>query len=177
MSELSYEKQLLAGNLLSWFVQNGGTVNPDVQTVHSDQTGFHMRALKPLISPIVASCPLRLTLSCLNLDLEQEEVPFVNSPLRQCQGKIPVHILTYLFLIEQRSKGTDSPWHAYIACLPASDNMTTPLWFDEADLTFLSGTSLLPAARERKEELHRQWEQAVTILGDLQINVVEEIDV
>lgn len=167
----------LAEDLLSWFVQNDGVVNPDVRIVYSDEHGFHMRARQSLSSSIVASCPLRLTLSCLNLDAEQKEVPFVDSPLRQCRDRIPDHILTYLFLIEQRNKGKESPWHAYIACLPGPDSMTTPLWFDEDDLTYLTGTSLLPAARERKADVYRQWEQAVTVLRESNIRLGSDFTV
>lgn len=166
----------LAQELVKWLVQNGGSISHDVNIVYSESQGFHMRAVRPLSVSVVASCPLRLTLSILNLDPIEKEVLHVQSSLQQCQGKIPDQILTYLFLIEQRKKGKDSPWHAYISCLPGPENMTTPLWFDEKDLSFLVGTNLVPAARERKDELHRQWEHAVHVMAEQNVALASEVD-
>lgn len=134
-----------------------------------------MRALRPTAPELVA-CPLRLTLSILNLDPDQKEVLPIASPLQQCRGRIPDHILTYLLLIEQRNKGNGSPWHNYIACLPGPESMTTPLWFDEKDVAFFDGTSLAPAARERKADLHKQWEQATNVMREAGIAWADEVD-
>ncbi|KAI2482703.1 hypothetical protein Ptr902_05020 [Pyrenophora tritici-repentis] len=166
----------LAESLVAWFTSNGGQLSPDVEIVYSDARGFHMRALRPLSSPVVTKCPLKLTLSCLNLDPGEQGVLHIESPLRQCRGRIPDHILTYLLLIEQRDKGQASPWHAYIACLPNSRDMTTPLWFDEGDMAFLAGTSLVPAAKERKAELQQQWEGAIAVMEELSIPLAKGID-
>ncbi|KAH9864016.1 hypothetical protein J1614_009949 [Plenodomus biglobosus] len=165
----------LISNLLSWFTQNGGWVSPDVQVVHDDSHGFHMLAKGPLNSALVVSCPLRLTLSILNLDPEPNQVLPIDTVLRQCRGKIPDHILAYLLLIEQRNKGDASPWHAYIICLPAPESMTTPLWFNEADSAFLAGTSVAPAAQERKQEIHRQWDNVVAVFRELEIPLAHNI--
>src|SRR5689334_22651390 len=118
MQDKDYDTDPRAEHLVQWFIRNGGQLNPNVRVVSSESQGFHVRATAPLTSPVVVSCPLELTLSCLNLNPSQKEVWHVQSPLQQCRGKIPDHILTYLLLIEQRNLGTDSPWHAYIACLP-----------------------------------------------------------
>ncbi|KAI4607938.1 hypothetical protein J4E80_009334 [Alternaria sp. BMP 0032] len=165
-----------AESLVNWFTQNGGQLSPDVQIVYSDSHGFHMRAARPLSSTVVASCPLKLTLSSLNLDPEEKEVLYIESPLQRCRGKIPDHILTYLLLIEQRKRGDQSPWHAYITCLPGPESMTTPLWFDESDIAFLTGTSLAPATKERKAELQHQWENAVAVMKELGMPLADEID-
>ena len=176
LSDEAFSAHPLAEELVAWFTQNGGWLSPDVEVVNSDSRGFHLRAVRSLSSPVVASCPLKLTFSSLNLDPDEKEVLHIESPLRQCQGKVPEHILTYLLLIEQRMKGKESPWHAYIACLPGPESMTTPLWFDDDDMAFLTGTSLAPAARERKEGMHRQWEQAVTTMKELGIQLADEIN-
>jgi hypothetical protein len=176
MSDQDVGPHQLAEALIAWFTQNGGQLSPDVQVVYNDSRGFHMRAVRPLGSPVVASCPLQLTLSHLNLDPDQKEVLSISSPLQHCRGKIPDHILTYLLLIEQRKKGEASPWHAYIACLPGPESMSTPLWFDDDDVVFLAGTSLAPAAKERKTDLHHQWERAVTVMKELGVALADEID-
>ncbi|KAH7383293.1 hypothetical protein BKA66DRAFT_570329 [Pyrenochaeta sp. MPI-SDFR-AT-0127] len=166
----------LSENLVAWFTQHGGSIDSGARIVYSDSHGFHMRVATPLNSSFVASCPLKLTLSSLNLDPNQKEVFHIESPLEQCRGKIPDHILTYLLLIEQRKKGKDSPWYAYIACLPGPEGMTTPLWFDEQDASFLVGTGLAPAARERREEMLRQWEQATNVMKEYGVALADEID-
>jgi hypothetical protein len=171
-----YSSHPMAESLVHWFTEHGGQLSDDVQVVFSDSRGFHVRAVRPLRSPVVVTCPLNLTLSCLNLDSDQKEVIHIDSPLQQCKGKIPDHILTYLLLIEQRKKGKDSPWHAYISCLPGPESMTTPLWFDEEDLAFVVGTSLAPAAKERQEEYQRQWELALRVMKDAGIALADETD-
>ncbi|CAA9962488.1 hypothetical protein PTMSG1_05862 [Pyrenophora teres f. maculata] len=175
-SELSNAHPLVE-SLVAWFTSNGGQLSPDVQIVYNHARGFHMRALQPLSSPVVTTCPLKLTLSYLNLDPGEEGVLHIESPLRQCQGRIPDHILTYLLLIEQRDRGQASPWHAYIACLPSPRDMTTPLWFNEGDMAFLAGTSLAPAAKERRAELQQQWERAVAVMEELSIPLAKGIDI
>jgi hypothetical protein len=162
--------------LIQWFTEHGGQLSKDVQITFSDSRGFHLRAVRPLKSQVVVTCPLKLTLSCLNLDPKQKEVLFVDSCLQPCRGKIPDHILTYLSLIEQRHKGKESPWYAYIACLPGADGMTTPLWFDDEDMAFLAGTSLAPAAKERKSVYYQQWEQALSVMKDAGLALADEVD-
>ncbi|KAF2628691.1 SET domain-containing protein, partial [Macroventuria anomochaeta] len=168
-------KHPLVEELLSWFTQNGGWLSPDIQIVYSESQGHHMRALRPT-TPEVVTCPLKLTLSSLNLDPDRKEVLPITSPLQQCRGKIPDHILTYLLLIEQRNQGKDSPWHYYIACLPGVASMTTPLWFDEEDVAFLAGTSLAPALKERKVDYQKQWEHAVNVLKEVGVAWADEVD-
>jgi hypothetical protein len=171
-----YSSHRLAEALVHWFTEHGGQLSDDVQVAFSDSRGFHVRAVRSLTTPVVVTCPLNLTLSCLNLDLNQKEVLYIDSPLQQCKGKIPDHILTYLLLIEQRKKGEASPWHAYISCLPGLESMTTPLWFDEEDLAFVVGTSLAPAAKERQKEYQQQWEHALSVMKDAEIALADEVD-
>lgn len=166
----------LADELISWFTESGGQLSSDVQIVYSSSNGFHMRAKRPLSNPTVVTCPLKITLSCLSLDPDQKEVLHVTSPLQQCRGQIPDHILTYLFLIEQRRNGKGSPWYAYIACLPRPEALTTPLWFEDDDFAFLAGTSLAPAARERKREYHQQYQHALVVLKEHGLALAENLE-
>jgi hypothetical protein len=169
-------QQLMAEVLVHWFTEHGGQLSDDVQIAYSHSRGFHMRAVRPLKSSVIVTCPLKLTLSCLNLDPNQKDVLCIDSCLQPCQGHIPDHILTYLLLIEQRNKGKKSPWHAYIACLPRAESMTTPLWFGDEDMTFLAGTSLAPAVKERKDSYHQQWERALSILKGAGAALADELD-
>ncbi|KAH6633360.1 hypothetical protein C7974DRAFT_392629 [Boeremia exigua] len=174
-SSYSFSKHPLTEDLLSWFTQNGGWLSPDVQVVYNESQGRHMRALRPT-TPEVVTCPLRLTLSSLNLDPDQKEVLPITSPLQQCRGRLPDHILTYLLLIEQRIKGKESPWHSYIACLPGPESMTTPLWFDDKDVAFLAGTSLSPALKERKADYQKQSEDAVSVMKEVGVSWADQVD-
>ncbi|KAF1911196.1 hypothetical protein BDU57DRAFT_552410 [Ampelomyces quisqualis] len=166
----------MAAELLQWFTDHGGQLSDDVDISFSDARGFYMRAVRPLASPVIVTCPFQLTLSRLNLDPEQKEVMQVDSCLRPCQGNIPDHILTYLLLIEQRNKRRNSPWHAYIACLPGPESMKTPLWFDDQDMAFLAGTSLAPAVQERKNDYYQHLELAVSLLRDLGLALADQVD-
>ncbi|KAH7092983.1 hypothetical protein FB567DRAFT_514396 [Paraphoma chrysanthemicola] len=165
-----------AAELSRWFTQGGGHISSDADIAYSDSRGFHLRATRPLSSPVVVTCPLQLTLSCLNLDPDHQQVLHIDSLLQQCRQKIPDHVLTYLLLIEQRKKGTASPWHAYLAALPGPDSMTTPLWFDEDDMAFLAGTGLMPAIKERKAEYQQQWQNAVKVLSEIDAAQSADID-
>jgi hypothetical protein len=169
-------KQRLAQDLVHWFTQNGGYLSSDVGIAYNSSRGYHVQAMRPLSSPVVVTCPLKLTLSCLNLDPQQTDVLHIDSPLQRCQGKISDHILTYLLLIEQQKKGPKSPWYAYIRCLPGLESMTTPLWFDDEDMAFLVGTSLKPASEERKREYYEQWEHAVGFLKKAGVALADEIN-
>lgn len=176
MSTHDHSGHPLADRLISWFTGNGGWISPDVHIMFNDSHGFHMRAVKPLTSPAVVSCPLNLTLSFLNLDPNQKEVITIESDLYRCKNAIPDHILTYLLLVEQRIKGELSPWHAYVACLPGPEHMTTPLWFEEDDMTFLEGTALAPAARERKAEMVNEFERTKQVLKEQGIALANHLD-
>ncbi|KAF2036712.1 SET domain-containing protein [Setomelanomma holmii] len=176
VSAEAFSPHALAEELVKWFTENGGQLSDDVELAFDDSRGFHIRATRPLCSPVVVTCPLKLTLSCLSLDPVQQEVLHIDSPLQQCRGKIPDHILTHLLLIDQRLKGRDSPWHAYIACLPGPESMTTPLWFDDDDMTFLAGTGLPPAIKEREAEYHEQWQNALEILKEIGAPLADELD-
>jgi hypothetical protein len=174
-SDEACEHHPLTEGLIQWFTHHGGQLSPDVRVAYSSARGFHMRATGPLKSSVVVTCPLKLTLSCLNLDPEQKEVLCIDSVLQLCRGKIPDHILTYLLLIEQQKKGSESPWHAYIACLPGPESMTTPLWFSDEDIIFLAGTSVAPAAKERKAEYHQQWDHAITVMREAGIALADAV--
>lgn len=150
------------GRLLTWFKANGGELSPDVEVIYSDSSGFHCRAIRKLGSPVVAKCPLSLTLSHLNLDPNQAVVPHIESPLAKLHGLVPNQVLTYLLLVEQkRTANKDLQWDPYITCLPEPDSMTTPLWFDEADMQYLAGTSLALETSAKRQQLSKEWEGAI----------------
>ncbi|KAF2178310.1 SET domain-containing protein [Zopfia rhizophila CBS 207.26] len=164
-----FESNPQAENLVKWFTENGGCVHPHVQLVHDDSRGFHVRATRTLDSPTaVVSCPLKLTLSHLNLDPNQTAVKHIDSPLQKCLQTIPSHVLANLLLIEQRALGEASPWFPYIACLPETFN--TPLYFSVDDIKCLDGTNLIQAVSDRRELWIQEWTDAYTALEKAGLN-------
>ncbi|KAF1950969.1 SET domain-containing protein, partial [Byssothecium circinans] len=157
--------------LLAWFTKNEGYLSPDVGIVHDERSGFHVRATGQLGSPIIVRCPLKLTISHLNLDHSQSVIPHIDSPLQRCLGEIPDKTLTYLLLIEQKCLAEEgkSAWQPYFECLPTKDEMTTTLWFEEKDMEYLEGTDLYQATREKMTELVKEYEDTVAALTRLGI--------
>ncbi|KAF2707018.1 SET domain-containing protein [Pleomassaria siparia CBS 279.74] len=165
-----------AETLLAWFSQNKGWLNPHVRVVFDDSRGFHVIASRPLNCPMVARCPLSLTLSYLCLDHSQDRVPHVTSPLQNCLGKLPDFVLNYLFLVEQGHLGKDSPWHPYISCLPTPKTMTTPIWFTDEDMECLKGTNLMQATKDRLQGLREQWVHAQAVMSESGVAMPSEFD-
>lgn len=158
--------------LVHWFTANGGHLSPDVDIVFTSSLGYHCRAIRRLSSAVVAQCPLSLTLSYLNLDHTQSIVPHVQSPLAKCLGQLSNNVLTYLLLVEQRlgSEKACSKWSPYLACLPEPGTMTTPLWFDHADMQSLAGTNLARETGVKLHQLTEEWTEAKQVLDTVGID-------
>ena len=154
--------------LLSWSRSHAGShIHPDLQVVYDDSQGYHGRARKKLATPTVITCPLKLTLSWLNLDHGQTAVVrHIQSPLQAVLNRVPNEVLSILVLVEQASLGENSFWHPYIDCLPPSEALTTPLYYTEEDLRWLEGTNVANATRERRQAWQEEWEAACSVLKD-----------
>ena len=172
----SARTDLRAEALQSWFAAAKGWLNPHVQVLFDHTHGFHAVAAQPLASPVVASCPLSLTLSHLSLRRDHDLVPHVASPLHNCLGRVPDHVLNYLFLAEQHCLGEESQWHPYIACLPKSESMAAAVWFTDRDMELLRGTNLMQATRDRQTALRDQWEHAQAIMNECGVVMPEKFD-
>lgn len=170
-----YSSHPLAEELVNWFTANDGWLNPHVHVVYNDSNGFHLRATTALSSPLIVRCPLKLTLSYLNLDHLQSAVPRVKSPLQKCLGKVPNHVLSYLLLVEQRYHviAEASRWKPYLSCLPETEGSTNPLWFDEHDVKFLAGTNLVQATKDKLNDLIAEWNQAVGVMSEVGVPALD----
>ncbi|KAJ4359788.1 uncharacterized protein N0V89_000344 [Didymosphaeria variabile] len=163
----------LVERLVGWFKTNGGELSPDVDIAFDASSGYHCRAVRNLTSPVVAKCPLSLTVSHLNLDHTQSLVPHVESPLAKCMGRIPNNVLVYLLLVEQRLHTDPSclKWQPYIDCLPEPSLMMTPLWFDKEDMQCLAGTNLARETSVKLDKLSEEWNQAKEVMESLDIDI------
>ena len=164
--------------LVEWFRANAGWLSPDVQIAYNDSSGFHLCALRTLTTPVVVTCPVKLTLSHLNLDPTQSAVTHVDSPLGKFLGVLPSHVLTRLLLVEQRhlAQQGKGQWYPYIACLPEPEAMTASIWFDDDDMDGLAGTNLAAATRSTLAVLTEEWEHAVEILRDANLSIPGLLD-
>jgi hypothetical protein len=164
--------------LVDWFRANAGWLSPDVQIAYGESSGFHLRAIRPLGSSVIVTCPIKLTLSYLNLDRSQSAVKHLDSPLGKYLGVLPNHVLTRLLLIEQRdlAKKGEGLWRPYIACLPEPEGMTSSVWFDDDDMQCLAGTNLAAATRSTLAILTEEWEHVVEVLGDANLPIPGLLD-
>lgn len=154
----------LIAPLVKWFRNHGGWLSPDVRIAYTDSSGFHLRAIRPLTSPFIVRCPVRLTLSHFNLNSGHEHVEHISSPLAKYLDVLPSHVLSRLLLIEQRCYGRGSLWAPYIACLPEPTSMTSAIWFDDSDRQCLAGTNLAQAITSTLAKLTEEWENLVHVL-------------
>lgn len=150
--------------LVDWFRAHGGWLSPDVRIAYTRASGFHLRAVRPLSSPVIVCCPLKLTLSHYNLDSSQQNVEHPSTRLARYLGVLPNHVLSRLLLIEQVSRAERAFWAPYIACLPRPQDMTSAIWFDESDMQCLAGTNLARATATTLATLTEEWEHAVHVL-------------
>lgn len=150
--------------LLTWFTSQGGWLHPSVAIEHTTANGFRLIAKEPLpANTDFVTCPLDLTLSHLNLDPDQEWVPYHDSPLKLLQGKVATNVLGYLLLIEQLVLKDKSPWHPYIDALPDQGDMTTALWRDSK---YFKKTPVEHARLERLRILESEHEDALSTMAE-----------
>lgn len=125
---------------------------------------------------LLCKCPYALTLSHVNvLDTSNDRVRNYagSSPIAQLVGKVEDSTVSYFFLSEQRSLGTESFWHAYIDLLPTEDDLCTPLWFSDEDLIWLLGTNMHTSSDDeskspvmlRRKLWKEQWTRGCEILA------------
>jgi hypothetical protein len=53
-----------------------------------------------------------------------------------------------------------------LSTLPTSDEILTPLQWNDTELSILDGLNLGHAVRTRRELWRREWEETVSLLGD-----------
>jgi hypothetical protein len=135
--------------LLAWLREHGGEIDPAIGLRYSAEYGYHFVATSDVPEDTVACiCPLSLSISALNC------VSPAPAEFRSCAdssicaslvGKVSASVVAAFFLAEQKLKGEDSFWYPYINLLPAPEDMTTPMWFDEDDMIWIKGTNLYSA--------------------------------
>ncbi|KAL1651942.1 hypothetical protein SLS58_000065 [Diplodia intermedia] len=160
-------QQKTIDHLVDWFVQHGGYVHPGVRFGQDAYGGVAAFAKEDISSP--PSGGLHLLTCPLQLQLSHHQAP------KAVQDQLPEHVLRNIALITETLLAEKSLWAPYIACLPKTEQLHTPIFFSEEmtqeavnekrnDTAWLLGTNLDKAWRPRAEQWKEDWESAVRAL-------------
>lgn len=151
--------------LLKWFKEHGGWLHPNVEILFNEEYGYHGVASGDIkAGTTLLECPIELSLSHLNLDPEQNLVPYYRGKVTKCVGRLPPEQLTRLLLIEQLVLGEKSPWAWYIFLLPDPHDLTSALWFDSP---FWNNTPLEWAREDRLGMIQAEWDHIKKVLEEV----------
>ncbi|KAK4692339.1 hypothetical protein P7C70_g9153, partial [Phenoliferia sp. Uapishka_3] len=80
-------------------------------------------------------------------------------------------LTTYLALHKHEGidHGVELQHQVYVDSLPTMDELTTPSYWSEAELSLLHGTNLAPAVGERMQGWKEEWEEVVHKLGGIDL--------
>lgn len=145
-----------------WFERSGGSLGSGIEISFDPQSGYHLRlpgGCELAAGSCIISCPQSLTISHLN-SRQDGHSPWTCSEAFDWQGLCALSQLNFIrfFLIEQYQLKQSSFWWPYIQILPqpsAKDSFNTPLFYDEADTSWILGTGL-GQGREQIEQLWRR---------------------
>ena len=145
-----HSPELIRG-FLDWFTKNGGYLHSSVEVVYSNAFGHYLQVKQGselVPGDEIVSCPYVLSISILNAERASPSWP----KLLDIPADKAAEILTRFFLIEEYLMQEASFWWPYIRMLPRLDRrefLTTPIWYDEEDLTWIAGTNLEGARLSR----------------------------
>ena len=135
--------------LVDWIRKNGGYFNDDVEILHNEDMGSHVRVRKDKrinADTRIASCPMACTLSILNaLDIApftSRGTRFPQPFLKKCTSSLTIECF---FLMEQYVLGAKSWWAPYITNLPTPEQTKTFYLNQQEDLVWTAGTNLQSA--------------------------------
>ena len=155
------ESGSLGGDFETWFLANGGYLHPSVE-IASAPDGKFLRVQSGQTLPAsstVVSCPHRLTMSWPSAhNFHFHDVR--PAPFEQ-------HIATRLFIMKQYLLEERSSWWPYVKSLPQSegeDTLSTPLWYASSDSSWLCGTNLEGATREREIIWRREYDDILRVM-------------
>lgn len=171
----------ICNNLTEWFKEHNGKIDPALSLQKDDRNGYHFRSIRDVPASLdqngtpICRCPLNLTLSYLNVKIPAPPgIPDCSneSVVSKIIDRISPQNAGYIFLVEQRLKGKQSFWWPYIDALPKEKELSTPLWFEEADLKWLLGTNMHSSAdnqsksavEHRRQMWKDEWEKGVNAL-------------
>lgn len=156
--------------------KNGGYIADSVRVAQDEPRGVHLqvKADNPnavLKETRVINTPLGLTMSYFNaINHQSSRGSFqshdVNFPRAFIDAVGPEETSTF-FLMGQFLLGPRSFWYPYLRTLPQPGQLTTPLFFEEADVDWIHGTGIQEAAVQRYQTWDEQFETSVAKLKEL----------
>ncbi|WWD17987.1 hypothetical protein CI109_102433 [Kwoniella shandongensis] len=169
-----------ADALVSWLKANGGHFHPSAKLQIDEITGLSAFSTGPIASDErLVSCPFELAVTsglatqavCETVAVEEEELvwPAGSSKAGEAWNE-RMRIGAYLGLHWVYQDKKDSQWPpalahlTYLDSLPNSSDLTTPLYFSDAELGLLSGSNLLGAVEDRKREWKAESEVVRSVL-------------
>jgi hypothetical protein len=105
----------------------------------------------------IAAFPLSsaLTASSLAASDDNNKKPLLTEMLEE--GCLDENTAVMLTLLVERSKGSQSPLNAWISLLPQT--FSTPLFWNDDELSWLKGTTLEKAVKVKKRALQEAWQR------------------
>ncbi|KAK5130702.1 hypothetical protein LTR08_001732 [Meristemomyces frigidus] len=147
--------------LAQWLRAHGGFLHADIHICVNAEEGVHCRAQAAIASgTTITTVPHTLALSYLNA-LVDDAWPLFRERRRAFGG---VENIGFFYLMVQYLHRDTSFWQPYLALLPRSEDMVTPLWFDSAeDLVWLEGTDVLHTMLGRKQVYEQHYSAGIAI--------------
>jgi hypothetical protein len=148
---------------------NGGHLHESVRIAKDDRRGVHLQVKGDWGSDVskstcIIKTPLSTTMSYFNAidhrlpsETHGEGIFAAHGILlpRAFIDAVGPEESTVFFLMGQYLQSSTGFWFPWIRTLPQPGTLTTPLYYEEQDLEWLEGTSLLPA-REQKMGMMRE---------------------
>lgn len=156
-------------DLKRWFHSNGGRLHENVEIVHNQTSGVHLRAIAPCSPGTTIVCvPHALSLSYLNA-LVDDALPV----FREQRDKFKVEAIGFFYLMIQYVSRRTSFWKSYFDTLPSPDELLSqPLFSREAeDVIWLQGTDVWHTVSARKEIYGKYYNDGISILEEAGVDV------
>lgn len=145
---------------------HGGDLHENVYISHDDNIGTHIRVKKGGVpsNTHVIKTPIATTMSYFNaIDHHAGQAQFpahgVHFPPSFMDAVGPEEVAIF-FLMGQYLRGSESFWYPYLQTLPPPGSLTTVAYYDEEDVMWLNGTSLLQARNQKVPQLKTKYENS-----------------
>lgn len=156
--------------------EQGGYIADSVRVAQDEPRGVHLQVKADNPSAVsketrVVNTPLGVTMSYFNaINHQSSQVLFkshdVDFPRAFIDAVGPEETTTF-FLMGQFLLGPRSFWYPYLRTLPQPGQLTTPLFFEEADVDWIQGTGIQEAAVQRYQAWDDKFETSMVKLKEL----------
>ncbi|BET00936.1 Rubisco LSMT substrate-Hypothetical protein [Nesidiocoris tenuis] len=139
------------GEMTKWMLDNGAQIE-GVEIREMDNFDYGISAMKDFAEgDLIISVPRKLMMSTESAEkselghLSKTDPMLIHMP----------NVILALFLLLEKSRGPDSFWSPYIACLPSS--YTTVMYFTGEELAALKGSPVYELSLKQCQNIARQY--------------------